>query len=169
MGGLCSPDVANPYAGIFEQRTVTKYPNNNVLMYVRYIDDIFMIVLGDSEGEAMKFCPFKIGPLCLEWSASDITIHFLDVKVFVMPGTSEIRYKLYRKPRNHYSPIPWRCSPPKHIKKAVPNGEMSRLTTCSSHREYYIAASDEFRGALKAHSWPTQVLHTWYKEPLSKR
>ena len=169
MGSPCSPDVANLYTGELERRRFAKYPNANVLMYVRYIDDIFMIVLADSVDEALKCCPSGIGLLSLEWSASDLRLHFLDVEVFIMPGTSEVRYKPYRKPLNHYSRIPWTSSHPKQVKKAVLNGELTRLATCSSHREYYIAASDEFRGALLARGWPTAVVHAWYHEARDKR
>ena len=169
MGTACSPDVANLYAGRMEQLQNIVKKDGNLLLYLRYIDDIFAVVVAANEEEALKYCPHTLGTLSLLWSVSNTRLHFLDVEVFHLPDEDKLRYRPYRKPLNHISRIPWSSFHPKHVKKSVFAGELTRLATCSSHRNDYIDAVISYRNALRLRGWPTEVLHSWSKSETEKR
>ncbi len=157
MGTACSPDLANLALGGYEQ--VRKIPfRKGILLYARYIDDIFALVEAESEQEARSYCLDHIGPLRLSWEVSDTRIHFLDVEVYISSDKASLCYKPYRKPLNHYSRIPWSSSHPKHVKKSVFSGELARLAINSSNRDNYLHAAAEFRNVLRLRGWPTEVL-----------
>jgi hypothetical protein len=168
MGTACSPDIANLFVGNRE-RAAGYLKQEGMVLYVRYIDDIFAIVEANSEEDALRRCPKNIGSLRLSWEVSDTKIHFLDVEVYKLPGEGALRYRPYRKPLNHYSRIPWSSSHPKHVKKSVLGGELARLAVNSSHRENYYQAAQEFRDALRLRGWPIDILRAWFKELLEKR
>jgi hypothetical protein len=101
MGTACSPDITNLYLRNAEHNRKILF-HKGVLSYVWYIDDIFMIIQANSEENASLLCPNHIGPLKLLWDISDTRIHFLDVKVFKIPGATKLHYHPYQKPLNYY-------------------------------------------------------------------
>jgi hypothetical protein len=102
MGTACSPDIANLYLRNGEHNRKIPFCKG-ILSYAWYIDDIFIIVQANSEEDACLLCPDYISHLKLRWEVSDTRVHFLDVEVFKILGTTKIHYHPYRKPLNHYS------------------------------------------------------------------
>ena len=54
MGTKCAPTYASIFMGLFEQTHILPRIKEHILLYVRYIDDIFFVWRG-SEAELKKF------------------------------------------------------------------------------------------------------------------
>lgn len=180
MGISCSPDIANLVAAAEEETFVSaKAIKHNaarygvtVIMYVRYIDDIFMIVKGESEQQVRDFliATRPLGKdLEVTWSVSDERQVFLDVEVFFYPGELTPRWKPYGKALNLNQRIPWLSAHPKTVKKATFCAKLARLARNSSHLEYYSEAVQRFRDILLARGYPISILRSWIKEQFDQR
>jgi hypothetical protein len=170
----CSPDIANLYAASGESKYFDgslPYFKQYVPVYVRYIDDVFMVVIADTADEAIAIAhEIDIGQgLEIEWSLGDKHQIFLDIEVLKIDGESSLRWKPYSKPMNRYQRIPWLSSHPKQVKKATYSAELARLARNSSHKEYYLQACEKFRDILLARGWPFKILRSWYREEGEKR
>src|SRR5262249_4182235 len=105
MGVASSPDLANIYAAHFEESII---PNlKELIFFGRFIDDVFGIVVADSEEQAIAITrTINYGPLQLTWDVSEWSLPFLDLLVFIDPTTNRIEHKPFRKARNHLERIP---------------------------------------------------------------
>lgn len=171
MGVACAPDIANIYAGSFEDIIPNRRPFRlQYKLYVRYIDDILVILEAGNEQEARHLLSrVNLGNLEVTWDISTTSQTYLDLDVFKLPGENRLRYKPFKKPLNSHLRIPWESAHPVALKRATFLSELSRLAINSSHREYYVDAVNEFREVLKARGWPTPVLRSWTKEHLNER
>lgn len=173
MGASCSPDLANLYAAALENANRSKFVRHpQVLGYGRYIDDTLALVwTQDSASCHAILSQLELGPLDIEWDIVEEgkgTLPFLDLEIMVLPESSTIDYKLYRKPFNHFMRIPWESSHPITVKRAGYIGEVTRLATCSSKLSFYNAAIAEYREILVAHGFPQRVLHSWATDYVNK-
>jgi hypothetical protein len=94
IGTACSLDITNLYLRNAEHNRKIPF-HKGVLSYAQYIDDIFMIIQANSEEDTHLLYPNHISPLKLLWEVINTRIHFLDIKVFKMPGTMKLYYHLY--------------------------------------------------------------------------
>lgn len=171
MGVACAPDIANIYAGKYEDRnTDGSCFRDEFLVYIRYIDDILVILLANNEQDAIaKLSKVNLRNLEVSWNVSMTLQVYLDLEVFKFPDENKLRFKPFKKPLNSHLRIPWESAHPVAIKRATYLSELSRLAINSSNQEYYVEAVNEFREVLKARGWPTPVLRSWTKEHLNDR
>ncbi|KAH8149769.1 uncharacterized protein LAJ45_06400 [Morchella importuna] len=179
MGAACSPDVANLYAAKYEFDNQSKFlekdvNGNGVLFYCRYIDDILSIIQADSLEQCRAILnKHNLGPtLQVEWAImreGEGPSPFLDLDIDILTGETRVDFKLFRKPFNHFMRIPWESSHPITVKRAGFQGELTRIATCSSRKEFYKTAVAEYVELLTARGYPRQVLHSWTQNEVEKR
>jgi hypothetical protein len=172
MGVADSPDIANLYGAWFEiiQGQVMNQPR--VIYYKRYIDDIFAIIMADSEQEALDFVSKMVNFVgCkITWDVSRTVCPFLDVLVFKDPRDLEkIHFTPYRKQHNHLERIPWISHHPLDVKRGTYLGEMSRLAALCSKFEYYQDAMHSLQGLYKACGYPTALTSQWMRNNISNK
>jgi len=111
MGMDATPDIANLYAAMYEHELFEREPvlRNNILLYQRYIDDIFTIVLAEN----LDACKSILGKLILlrlklNWEFSHMSAVFLNLDVWRNPHHSpqRIKYQPYHKPLNNFERLP---------------------------------------------------------------
>ena len=132
MGVACSPDLANLYMAEYEQHMPSV---EGILLYQRYIDDIFTIILADSEEDAeRRFRHSMPAPPGLEFTVevSEHRMVFLDLEIFRNKKDSHFQFRAFRKPLNHFERIPFSSAHPYWMKRGAFVSELSRLATLSS-------------------------------------
>ena len=85
MGSICAPSYPNKFMAEFEKRYIYPYITNKVKVFLRYIDDIFIIWTGNltqlknflkdlnNQQESIKF----------DYSISKNSVAFLDTLVYI--------------------------------------------------------------------------------------
>jgi hypothetical protein len=168
MGVASSPDICNLYLSVFEEAIVPKI--EEILFFGRFIDDVFAIVVADTEEQAREILrPLQYEPLKLEWSVSKQHVQFLDLLVYVDPTSNRLEHKPFRKALNHRERIPWASGHPKDVKRGTFIGEMSRLATLSSTKESYLDALKDLECLYLARGYPASLIKHWLKDNSHKR
>lgn len=174
MGTSCAPSFANVNLGYLE-RMVEEIQNaptskDGLILYVRYIDDIFLVYKGTEaalqsclDNITSKLEPFKIG-----WEISTIrdTTSFLDVEFFFEQGFGPlgVQSRVYRKRMNRHQYIPWSSAHPLSVKKAFIKAELTRFMVISSSKGLFEEKAQNFMQALGRRGYPSATLHIWKKQ-----
>jgi hypothetical protein len=175
MGTSCAPAFANLNLALREDsipEIVTSIVNNEngLILYVRYIDDIFIVFKGSKSSLQSllttlneKFEPFKIG-----WhiqSSSSATV-FLDIEFFFEQGFGPIgvQSRVYRKKMNKHQYIPWSSAHPPAVKKAFIKAELTRFMNISSQEKLFEDRAYEFMESLSRRGYPADTLRRWFTQ-----
>ena len=84
MGTICAPTYANSFMAQFEKQHIYPYIKNNSILYLQYMDDIFMIWRGTKQ-ELLIFLETlnsKHKTIKFEHNISHSTISFLDTCIY---------------------------------------------------------------------------------------
>jgi hypothetical protein len=173
MGQGCSPDLAQLYGAVAERDDPlisNLIAEPCTLFFGRFIDDVLFICYADDEAHALRMCRNIAYPgLDMDWSASEWSAPFLDMRIFVDRASRTVEHMPYRKPLNHHERIPWISSHPKDVKRGTFLGEMSRLATLSSSLGTYEEALCHLKTLYVARGYPEPLLNCWLRENKEKR
>ena len=137
MGTVCAPTYANIFMGHFEDTYIYPKIVNKCKLYLRYIDDIFLIWTG-TKNELLQFIeelnkqhqPIKFS---MEYSYNSVS--FLDTIVY-KEGT-RLQTKLYRKETDRPSYLHKRSEHPRSLKQSIPYSQALRIKRiCSTQKDY---------------------------------
>lgn len=166
MGTACAPAVANIYAARFEEDFVNKWSNKGLVLYGRYIDDIFMVFQGDPLLLDECLVEHHIPGLEIEWKRSESSMTFLDVDVRINGDILDTT--IFRKELNKYMYIPFSSGHPLSVKKALVKAEISRMNTICSTDEFRAECKKRFRLNLYRRGYPSTLLDRWFSEPVKR-
>ena len=169
MGQACSPDIANLYAAYYEAKYFERLyppPESAIAFYGRYIDDCLGIVYAETREQAIAYMvdAIQIPGVQFTWEASERSVAFLDMWLFVDTRNAVIGHKPYSKPLNHFERIPWASHHPKDVKKGTFLGEMSRFATLCSNEIHYKDALYDLRKIYVARGYPKNLVDAWLKD-----
>ena len=101
MGTICAPASANVFLAQFEAKHIYPYIHGKALLFLRYIDDIFMIWNGTTEGIILFMDELnkKHKTIKFDYKISTKQIEFLDTVVYRYQQ-HKIRTMIFRKPTN---------------------------------------------------------------------
>ncbi|KAJ1205904.1 hypothetical protein NDU88_001325 [Pleurodeles waltl] len=139
MGKCFAPSLANLFIGWSEEQissSIAEY-EEKVVLWCRYIDDIFIIWKGDVES-ALNFVA-RLNDneynLKLTEQHSNTSIQFLDVEVTVENGL--VHTNLYRKKTAGNSLLNARSAHPPNLIKSIPYGDLLKAQRICSTEEKY--------------------------------
>ena len=140
MGSKVSPSFAILYMGWFEDQFVYTY-ELQPLLYVRFIDDIFMI-WQHSEEELLTFiehlnnCKPNIK---FSHEISKTEINFLDIKI--IQENNVLRTTLYTKPTDSHDYVLYSSAHPQICKDSIPYSQFLRIRRiCSNIDDFDLNA-----------------------------
>ncbi|CAM2115114.1 unnamed protein product [Caretta caretta] len=134
MGTRMAPQHANIFMADLEQRFPSSRPLTP-LLYLRYIDDIFIIwthrkeALEEFHHDFNNFHP----TINLSLNQSTQQIHFLDTAVLINDG--HINTTLYRKPTDHYSYLHASSFHPDHTTRSIVYNQALRYNPFAPTRQ----------------------------------
>ena len=138
MGTICAPSYANLFMESFEEENIYPKIKELILIYLRYIDDIFLIWTSTEEKllafieelnnlhESIKF----------DVKYSTKSINMLDTTVFI-DSLNFLRTTLYVKPTDRQSYLHYKSEHPTNMKNNIPYSQALRIKRiCSSNQDY---------------------------------
>ena len=138
MGTICAPSYANIFMGKFEDTFNYPFIKDLCKLYLRYIDDIFMIRTGTKEQFSQYYstlnnCHHSI-KFDLEISPDEV--NFQDTTVYV-DTCGNIQTKLYTKPTNRHTYLHRRSEHPLPLKNNLAYRQVLRIRRICSNEEHY--------------------------------
>ena len=138
MGTICAPSYANLFMAEFESKYIFPLIANKSILYLRYIDDIFLIwsnPLNDLKiflNDVNEIHP----SIKFESSFSKSKIPFLDVLVY-KDSFSKLQTTLYKKPTDSQCFLHSKSAHPKTLKDSIPYSQALRIKRiCSTIQEF---------------------------------
>ena len=159
MGTKVAPSFANTYMGWFESTYVYTYPIQP-LLWVRYIDDIFVIW----QHGRQTFMEFEthlnncVPSIKFETDLSETQVHFLDVTVSLNQVTCQISTSLYTKPTDAHNYLSFKSCHPRNCKSGIPYSQFLRVRRiCSDIEDFTFHAREMSKHFLRA-DYPPAIL-----------
>ena len=138
MGTICAPAYANIFMAQFEKQHIYPYIKNKSILYLRYIDETFMIWTGTNQ-ELLIFLEnlnSKHKTIKFEHNISHSKISLLDTLIH-KDKNNTLQTTLYRKPTDQQSYLHAHSDHPKSLKRSIPYSQALRIKTiCSTLTEY---------------------------------
>ena len=126
MVTICAPAYANIFMANFELKYIYPYIKDKTKMFLRFIDDLFMIWTG-SEQELLDFMSDlnkKHSSIKFEFKYIQTKIEFLDVLVY-KDHNNMLQTTIYRKQRDRQNYLDARSERPKLLKDSIPYSKNS--------------------------------------------
>ena len=138
MGTLCAPAYANIFMAQFEKQHIYPYIKNKSILYLPYIDDIFLIWTGTKQELLMLLEKLnsKHKTIKFEHNISNNNISFLDTLIY-KDKNNTLQTTLYQKPTDQQSYLHAHLGHPTGLKRSIPYSQALRIKTiCSTLTEY---------------------------------
>jgi Reverse transcriptase (RNA-dependent DNA polymerase). len=172
MGTALAPCYANLFMASFEKDLLPEL--NGIVLYRRYIDDVFAIIEGDDDRNVLEFQRRMGGlhpSLKFTWESSRHQLPFLDVHILLKPsggltlaGGAQIETEVYQKVLNSYLYIPWSSYHPVFVKRSFVKGELIRYVRLSSEVSSFRTVRSLFWFRLRARGYPGRWLRAIFLE-----
>ena len=135
MGTRVAPNFANVYMGRLEDKFVyqTEWANW-LILWVRFIDDIFLIWKGDKDSliDFLDYLNNVVPSIKFTHEISTDSVNFLDATV-LKDEQGYINTDVYQKPTDTHPYLHWTSAHPPHLKRNIPYSQALRLRRiCSS-------------------------------------
>ena len=121
MGTICAPAYGNIFMAQFEKQHIHPYIKNKSILYLRYIDDIFMIWAATKQ-ELLIFLEklnSKHKTIKFEHNISNSNTSFLDTLTY-KDKSKTLQTTLYRKSIDQQSYLHAHSDHPKSLKRRIP-------------------------------------------------
>ena len=141
MGAKFAPSLANIFMAKWEEDVVYALERPEIVLWARYIDDILLLWKGDrtSLDTFMTILNDNQVGICLSYEASPLSIHFLDLEIFVENHQLKTRTYFKSTDRNGFIPQD-SCHHPSWL-GSVPRSQMLRLRrNCSNLNDFKVQA-----------------------------
>ena len=127
MGTICAPPYANLFMGKFEEKYIYPLLASKGGLYLRYIDDIFLVWNGTKEEFAnlMTLINNFHETIKFEYEISDCSIPFLDTVIYI-DEVRMLRTRPYKKPTDRQNFLHRKSCHPEVLKKSIPYGQALR-------------------------------------------
>ena len=128
MGTICAPAYANIFMAEFEQKYVYPLIKDKSILFLRYIDDIFM-VWTKSEKQLKDFISElnqKHPSVTFDYKFDCEKIGFLDALVYT-DQQNKLRTTLFRKLSDSQNFLNAKTKHPNSLKKSIPYSQALRI------------------------------------------
>jgi len=166
MGSPLTLTIANCYMFFFE-RDIVKQISNSQGLYIRYIDDIFIII-----NWPLRHLMKQID----RWNTFDVNIKltarfgsnadFLDL--YIENQNGQLFTTVYHKPSYEPYYLPFNSVHPLHMKKNIPFAMILRAMRYCSTLQGYLAERGKLRTALLLNKYPNKLIDQQFNRLLQR-
>ena len=166
MGSPLTLTIANCYMFFFERNTV-KQVNNSDGLYLRYIDDIFLVINWPKRHLLKEI---------EKWNKMDENIrlnahigsstNFLDLSI--ENNNEKLITKVYHKPSYEPYYLPFYSIHPMHMKKNIPFAMLLRAIRYCSSFQLFLNERESIRMALLLNKYPNELIGKQFSGVLRK-
>ena len=156
MGTRVAPTYANIFMSDFEEEHV--YPLQGIKLWLRFIDDIFMIFRGSEKDlDSFKVHLNTVHPtIKFTFETSKSMVNFLDV--YVCRHGTKLITDLYTKPTDSHSYLFYDSCHPKSTINSIPYSQFLRLRRNCTNWVDFVRHSTQLFGHLSLRGYPFQLL-----------
>lgn len=166
MGSPLTLTVANCYMFFFEQQIVKQIKNSGGL-YVRYIDDIFIVVNWPERHFQKQIERWNAFDNNIKLNAQiNKIISFLDLHIENSKG--KLITKVYHKPSYEPYYLPFTSVHPLHIKKNIPFAMILRAIRYCSTFETFTQERESLRLSLLLNGYPNKLIEEQFQKMFKK-
>jgi len=163
------PSYANIIMGNFEKTFILSKLKKKSLLYLRYIDDIFLIWTdtNDSLEKFLKEINTIHPSIKFEAQKSKEEIHFLDTTVYIK--NNRLLTKLYRKPTDRQSYLNNKSYHPNSTKRGIPYSQALRMKRICSEQDELKKNLDHLKLTLLSRGYAKDHIHTQFQKVMSTK
>lgn len=166
MGSPLTLTIANCYMFFFE-RNIIKQINNSQGLYIRYIDDIFIIVNWPLRHLLKQVDRWNTFDINIQLSANFSTnANFLDL--YIENQNGQLLTNVYHKSSYESYYLPFNSIHPLHMKKNIPFAMLLRAIRYCSTFEVYLDERNKLRMALLLNKYPQKFIDVQFNQLLNK-
>lgn len=166
MGSPLTLTIANCYMFFFEQNIV-KQVHNSQGLYIRYIDDIFIIINWPMRHLIKQLDRWNTFDTNIRLSANfGLTADFLDLHIENTKG--QLNTSVYHKPSYEPYYLPFNSAHPIHMKKNIPFTILLRAIRYCSTLQTYLHERGKLRMALLLNKYPPKFIDNQFNRMLRK-
>uniref|UniRef100_A0A8D8XCL7 Reverse transcriptase domain-containing protein n=1 Tax=Cacopsylla melanoneura TaxID=428564 RepID=A0A8D8XCL7_9HEMI len=173
MGSPLSPLLAEAYMDDFEQQLFCENPPilQNILIYKRYVDDIFILWTGDtSEVQDLLHHVNQLREnIKFEIEIGGETLNFLDLTIKLNLSTRKLEFSVYRKPSTTDTCIPANSNHPQIHKMAAFRALISRLLEIPMSRSNFINELDVIYQIATNNGYKKETIVKLFNVPTSSK
>ncbi len=171
MGTKMAPTYAIIFMDNLERKLLQK-ANKKPRFWKRFIDDIFGIWRGPKQ-ELLEFVEWLNHPdqhptIKFTCEASETSVHFLDVKVYKVPGNPKLQTTLFRKETDRNTYLHYRSSHPVNQKNSIPYSQLLRVRRICSEEEEFEKHARKMVLDFQLRGYPTTILQKAYDKACAK-
>uniref|UniRef100_A0A803JBV1 Reverse transcriptase domain-containing protein n=1 Tax=Xenopus tropicalis TaxID=8364 RepID=A0A803JBV1_XENTR len=160
MGSNVAPSYANLYMDAFECNYILPKYTDNLLLYLRYIDDIFIIWRGDHIGVESFVASLNdlSTPVKFTLNYDKEAIDFLDVRIFRSPNG--IGTTLYRKNTDRNTVLHAHSFHPPSVIRSIPYTQFLRVFRINTNLATALQQANEMRDRFIERGYNSDFLTT---------
>ncbi|KAM4044171.1 uncharacterized protein ACNLHF_008225 isoform 1-T2 [Anomaloglossus baeobatrachus] len=165
MGASCAPSYACLFLGYWERSI--QYPDSDsgsVLLWVRYIDDVFMVWQGGQEELERFMCSLNVNNsnIKLTYNCSPSSIEFLDIRI--MRGVDgSLVTDIFRKGTAVNSLLSAKSSHPPQVINSIPTGQFLRARRVCSDNVLFEGQAADLRRRFKSRHYSDRSIESGYE------
>ena len=146
MGSNCSPSYATIFMGKFEEQFI--YPSKRGLhrLYLRYIDDIFIMWTGTKK--FIKELSLRHPSIKFDYNISNKEVSFLDTIVYI-DKNNKLQTEWYKKPTERQNYLHRASEHPENLKKIFHFSQVLRVRRICSEKADSDQACEELKEKKK--------------------
>ena len=165
MGTKCAPSYANIFMGKFEELHIYPRILDKTRIFLRYIDDLFLIWKGSEEELKRFFTELnQVHPtIKFDYHYSTKAINFLDLTIY-KDDKGELCTKSYTKPTDRQNYLYRTSAHPEHLKKNIPYGQALRLKKICSKKEDYEKSAKKLKERLLQLKYQEEEIDTQFNK-----
>jgi hypothetical protein len=160
MGSPMIPPYANIFMHMLERKVINNH-SQNILLYKRFIDDIFLIILNTPDiiqhvqNDLNNLKPF----IKLTWTLPSLKIDFLDITITNDLKHSKFQTNTFQKPLNKYSYLPFKSYHTLSMKSGFIKGEAIRYARLCSRKKDFNKMIALFTIRLQRRGYPLPFIN----------
>ncbi|CAF4858579.1 unnamed protein product [Rotaria socialis] len=166
MGSPLTLTIANCYMFFFE-RNIVKQITNAGGLYLRYIDDMFIIINWPERHLNKQIDQWNTLDSNIQLKAqAGQSINFLDI--YIENINADLFTKVYHKPSHEPYYLPFNSVHPLHMKKNIPFAMFLRAIRYCSTFKAFLDEREDLRMALLLNKYPGKFIDSQFNRVLKK-
>ena len=176
MGTISAPPFANIFMSKFEDTHIYPHIQQFCKLYLRYIDDLFLIWTGTKD----QFKGFISNPnnqhpsIKFTYKISNTSIDFLDTTVDIK--NRRIHTSIFKKPTDTPNYLHYKAEHPQTLKNSIPFGQILRIKRICSETQEFLQNCKKMLDKFSERGYPKTTIQeafckstTFQRENLLKK
>jgi len=166
MGTKCAPNYTNIFMRRFEEKFIYPKINGLSILYLKYIDDIFLVWTSSKESlqSFLQSINQQHPSIKFEAQMSNKEINFLDTTIYIK--NNHLLTKLYSKPTDRQSYLHNNSYHPNATKRGIPFSQALRMKRICSEMSELTINLNTLKSTLKSHGYHECTIQTQFDKVL---